>query len=50
MTNVTIYTYIGFGVSILAALAMGFLFGGIPRRRKEGEIIAAAEEEAERIK
>jgi ribonuclease Y len=37
-------------MSLLAAMVMGFLLGGIPRRRKEGEIIAAAEEEAERLK
>ena len=49
MTNVTVYTYIGFGMSLLAAIVMGFLLGGIPRRRKEGEIIAAAEEEADRL-
>ncbi len=50
MTNVSVYTYIGFGMSLLAAIVMGFLLGGIPRRRKEGELIAAAEEEAERLK
>jgi len=49
VTNVTVYTYIGFGMSLLAAIVMGFLLGGIPRRRKEGEIIAAAEEEADRL-
>ena len=45
-----LYTYIGFGVSLLAAIAMGFLLGGIPRKRKEGEILAAAQEEAEQVK
>jgi len=45
-----LYTYIGFGISIAAAIAMGFLLGGIRRKRKEGEILAAAQETAEQIK
>ena len=50
VTNVTLYTYIGFGMSLVAAIAMGFLLGGIPRKRKEGEILAAAQEEVEQLK
>lgn len=42
--------YVGLGVSLLAAIAIGFLLGSIPRKRREGEILAAAEEEAERLK
>ena len=45
-----VYTYIGFGMSLIAAVAMGFLFGGIPRKRKEGELLVAAQEEAEQTK
>ena len=45
-----LYTYIGLGVCVVAAAAMGFLLGGIPRRRKEGEILAAAQEAAEQVK
>jgi ribonucrease Y len=50
VTNVNLYTYIGLGVCVVAAAAMGFLLGGIPRRRKEGEILAAAQEAAEQVK
>jgi len=50
VTNVNLYIYIGFGMCLVAAIVMGFLLGGIPRRRKEGEILAAAQEEAEQIK
>ena len=50
MTSVTLYTYIGFGMSLVAAIVMGFLLGGIPRKRKEGEILAAAQEEADQLK
>ncbi len=46
----TLYTYIGFGMSLVATIVMGFLLGGIPRKRKEGEILAAAQEEAEQLK
>jgi len=42
--------YIGWGMSLIAAIAIGFLLGGIPRKRKEDEILAAAREEADRIK
>jgi len=47
---VNVYTYIGFGMSLIAAIVMGFLLGGIPRKRKEGELLVAAQEEAEQIK
>ncbi|MCK4570835.1 DUF3552 domain-containing protein, partial [Candidatus Bipolaricaulota bacterium] len=50
MTNVNLYTYIGLGMSLLAAIGMGFLLGAIPRKRKEGEILAVAQEEADQIK
>ena len=50
MTSVSLYTYIGFGMSLLAAIAIGFLLGGIPRRRKEEKILEAAHEEAEQMK
>jgi len=50
VTSVTLYTYIGFGMSLVAAIVMGFLLGGIPRKRKEGEILAAAQEEVEQLK
>ncbi|MBE0635357.1 DUF3552 domain-containing protein, partial [Candidatus Bipolaricaulota bacterium] len=46
----SLYTYIGFGMSLIAAIVMGFLLGGIPRKRKEGELLVAAQEEAEQIK
>ena len=46
----TLFTYIGFSMSLVAAIVMGFLLGGIPRRRKEGEILAAAQEEVEQLK
>ena len=37
-------------MSLIAAIVMGFLLGGIPRKRKEGELLVAAQEEAEQIK
>lgn len=45
-----ILNYVGLAVSLIAAVAAGYLFGGIPRRRRESEILAAAEEEAAQIK
>ena len=42
--------YIGWGMSLVAAVAVGFLIGSIPRRRKEEEILKAAQEEADRLK
>ena len=50
MTSVSLYTYIGFGMSLVAAIAIGFLLGGIPRRRKEEKILEAAREQAEQMK
>ena len=43
-------TYIGWGVSVVAAIAIGFLIGTVPRKRKEEEILATANEEADRVK
>ena len=43
-------TYVGWGVSVVAAIAIGFLIGSVPRRRKEETILSAAEEEAERLR
>lgn len=37
-------------MSLVATIVMGFLLGSIPRKRKEGEILAAAQEEAEQLK
>jgi len=37
-------------MSLIAAVAIGFLVGSVPRRRKEGEILAAAQEDAEQLK
>lgn len=42
--------YIGWGVSVVAAVAIGFLIGIVPRRRKEEKLLAAAREEAEQTK
>jgi len=47
---VTYIFYVGLGVSLLAAIAIGFLLGSIPRKHREGEIRTAAEEEGERLK
>lgn len=45
-----LYTYIGFAMSLVAAIVIGFLLGGIPRKRKEGELLAVAQEDAEQTK
>ena len=37
-------------ISLLAAVLIGLLIGTVPRRRRETEIVAQAEEEAERLK
>jgi len=50
VTSVSLYTYIGFGMSLVAAIAIGFLLGGIPRRRKEEKILSSAREEADQLK
>ncbi len=42
--------YIGLGISLVAAIALGYLFGSIPRKRKEEELLQAAQEEAEKLK
>lgn len=42
--------YIGWGISVVAAIAIGFLVGTIPRRRKEQKILASANEQAEQLK
>jgi len=43
-------TYLGLAMALVAAIAMGFLLGIIPRRKKEREIVAAAQEEADQLK
>ncbi len=43
-------TYVGWGVSVLAAIAIGLLIGSVPRRRKEETILSAAQEEADKLK
>lgn len=45
-----IVNYIGWGMSVVAALVIGLLIGGIPRKRKETELLAVAREEAEQMK
>jgi len=42
--------YIGWGLIVIAALAIGFLLGNIPRKRRENELLVAAQEEAEEVK
>ncbi len=42
--------YIGWGMSLVAAIAVGLLIGSVPRRRKEEEILKTAREEADQIK
>jgi len=42
--------YIGLGLSILAALALGYLLGGIPRKHKEEILLQEAQEEADALK
>jgi ribonuclease Y len=37
-------------VSLVAAVLIGLLIGSVPRRRREAEIVAQAEEEADRLK
>jgi len=44
------YMYIGWGMSLLAILALGLLLGSIPRKRKEEELLQSAQEEAEQVK
>ena len=42
--------YIGLGISLVAALALGYLLGSIPRKRKAEELLHAAQEEADKLK
>ncbi len=42
--------YIGLGIGIIAAIALGYLWGRIPRTKKEEELLTAAKEEAEQLK
>jgi ribonuclease Y len=42
--------YVGLAMSLVAAVLIGLLLGSIPRRRREGEILASAQEEAEQLK
>jgi len=45
-----IINYIGLGMSLAAAIAIGFLIGSIPRRRKAERLLTSAQEEAEKLK
>ncbi len=42
--------YIGWGMALLAAIAVGLLIGSVPRKRREEELLEAAREEAEQRK
>ncbi len=42
--------YIGLGLSLIAAVAIGYLIGGVPRRHKEEEYLKSAQEEVEKLK
>jgi len=42
--------YVGWGISAVAAVAIGFLIGNIPRKRKEDKILSSARDEAEQMK
>ena len=42
--------YVGWGISAVAAVAIGFLLGNIPRKRKEDKILSSARDEAEQMK
>jgi ribonuclease Y len=48
--SITIIEGIGYVLGALAMLALGYLFGSIPRRRKEQELLASAQEQAEQLK
>jgi len=45
-----IINYIGLGMSLAAAIAIGFLIGSIPRKRRAERLLASAQEEAEKLK
>ena len=42
--------YIALGIGLLAAIAIGFLIGSIPRKKKAERLLASAQEEAEKLK
>jgi ribonuclease Y len=42
--------YIGWGMSLVAAIAVGLLIGSVPRKHKEEEILRTARDEADQIK
>ena len=42
--------YVGWGISVVAAIAIGFLIGSIPRKHKEEKILSSAREEADKLK
>ena len=46
----TLIVYIGLGLSIPAALALGYLLGGIPRKHKEEILLQEAQGEADALK
>ena len=42
--------WVGLGISIVAAICLGYLLGSIPRRRRVNDLLATAREEAEQLK
>lgn len=42
--------YVGIGISLIAAIALGYLLGSITRKKRVEEFLAAAQEEAEQLK
>ncbi len=42
--------WVGLGISIVAAICLGYLLGSIPRRRKVNDLLATAKEEAEQLR
>jgi len=42
--------WIGLGISIVAAVCLGYLLGSIPRRRRVNDLLSSAQEEAEQLK
>jgi ribonucrease Y len=45
-----VLNYLGLALSLIAAIGIGLLIGSVPRRRREGEILRAAQDEAEQAK
>ncbi len=45
-----ILNYLGLALSLIAAIGIGLLIGSVPRRRREGAILRAAQDEAEQAK